>query len=70
MEFTTKEKKKLTEFINKYKYLLEEGDCVTFLKKYREQNRVNSLYYAFVDLIEETFNLNVEWFIKNDPDFC
>lgn len=70
MEFTTKEKKKLTEFINKYKYLLEEGDYVTFLKKYREQNRVNSLYYAFVDLIEETFNLNVEWFIKNDPNFC
>lgn len=71
MEFTIKEKKKLNEFVDKYEYLLEEGDYVTFLKEYREQNKNarDALYYAFVDLIEETFGLSIEWFIKNDPDF-
>ena len=39
MKLTTEEKKKLTEFINKYRYLLEDGDYVTFLKEYREQNQ-------------------------------
>lgn len=38
MDFTTKEKKKLNEFLDEYEYLLEEGDYVTFLKEYREQN--------------------------------
>ena len=71
MEFTTEEKKKLNAFLDDYEYLLEEGDYVTFLKKYREQNKNahDALYYAFVDLIKDTFGLNIEWFIKNDPDF-
>lgn len=62
MEFTTKEKKKLNEFLDKYEYLLEEGDYVTFLKEYRKQNMniLDALYYAFVDLIKDTFNLNIE----------
>lgn len=62
MEFTTKEKKKLTEFINKYKYLLEEGDYVTFLKGYRNQNKSerDELYYALVDLVKDIFGLNIE----------
>lgn len=37
MEFTTKEKKKINEFLDKYEYLLQEGDFVTFLKEYRKQ---------------------------------
>lgn len=71
MEFTIKEKKKLNEFVDKYEYLLEEGDYVTFLKKYREQNKNarDALYYTFVDLIKDNFGLSIEWFIKNDPDF-
>ena len=71
MEFTTKEKKKLNAFLDNYEYLLEEGDYVTFLKKYREQNKniLDALYYAFVDLVKDSFSLNMEWFIKNDPDF-
>lgn len=72
MEFTTEQKKELNEFIDKYEYLLEEGDYVTFLKKYREQNKNvldEALYYAFVDLVKDNFGLNIEWFIKNDPDF-
>lgn len=71
MKFATEEKKKLNEFLDKYQYLLEEGDYVNFLKKYREQNKNvrDALYYAFVDLIKDSFGLNVEWFIKNDPDF-
>ena len=69
MGFTIEEKKKLNEFLDKYEYLLEEGDYVTFLKKYRDQNKRDALYYAFVDLIKDTFGLNTEWFIKNDPDF-
>lgn len=70
-EFTTEEKKKLNEFLDKYQYLLEEGDYVNFLNEYRKQNNNtrNALYYRFVDLIKDTFNLNIEWFIKNDPDF-
>lgn len=62
MEFTTKEKKKLTEFINKYKYLLEKGDYVTFLKEYRNQNKNErgELYYALVDLVKDIFGLNIE----------
>ena len=62
MEFTTKEKKKLTEFINKYKYLLEEGDYVTFLKEYRNQNKNerDELYHALVDLVKDIFGLNIE----------
>ena len=61
----------LNEFIDKYEYLLEEGDYVTFLKKYREQNKnvYDALYYAFVDLVKDNFGLSIEWFIKNDPDF-
>ena len=39
MKFATEEKKKLNEFLDKYEYLLEEGDYVNFLKKYREQNK-------------------------------
>lgn len=72
VEFTPEEKKKLNTFLDDYEYLLQEGDYVTFLKKYREQNLTGalSLYYAFVDLIKETFNLNIESFIKEDPDFC
>ena len=71
MNFTTKEKKKLNEFLDKYQYLLEEGDYVNFLKEYRKQNgnTRNALYYRFVDLIKDTFELNIEWFIKNDSDF-
>ena len=63
MEFTTKEKKKLNEFIDKYEYLLEEGDYVTFLKKYREEQNKNArdaLYYGFVDLIKDNFGLSLE----------
>ena len=69
MELTTGEKKKLNAFLDDYEYLLEEGDYVTFLKEYREQNKQDTLYYSFVNLVKETFNLNIEWFIKNDPDF-
>ena len=71
MEFTTKEKKKLNEFLDKYEYLLEEGDYVTFLDEYRKQNKNvhDALYYAFVDLIKDNFGLSIEWFIKNDSDF-
>ena len=69
MEFTAEEKKKLNKFLDDYEYLLEEGDYVTFLKKYRDQNRLDASYNAFVDLIKEIFHLNVEWFIENDPDF-
>lgn len=69
MEFTIEEKKKLNEFLDKYEYLLEKGDYVTFLKEYRDQYDQDSLYYTFVDLIKETFDLNTEWFIENDPDF-
>lgn len=39
MNFTIEEKKKLNEFLDKYSYLLEEGDYVAFLKEYREQNK-------------------------------
>lgn len=63
MEFTTEQKKELNEFIDKYEYLLEEGDYVTFLKKYREQNKNvldEALYYAFVDLVKDNFGLNIE----------
>ena len=70
MEFTTKEKEKLNTFLDNYEYLLEKGDYVTFLKKYREEEGgLDALYYAFVDLVKDTFNLNIERFIKNDPDF-
>lgn len=71
MEFTPEEKKKLNKFLDDYEYLLEEGDYVTFLKKYRDQNNFvgDALYYAFVDLVKEIFHLNIEWFIKNDPHF-
>ena len=71
MNLTTEEKKKLNEFLDKYQYLLEEGDYVAFLKEYRKQN-INvhdALYYAFVDLVKDSFGLNIEWFIKNDPNF-
>lgn len=75
MNFTTEEKKKLNEFIDKYEYLLEEGDYVTFLKEYRKNKYIlvganEALYHAFVNLIKDTFGLNMEHFIKNDPDFC
>lgn len=71
MEFTAEEKKELNKFLDDYEYLLKEGDYVTFLKKYRErnQNTLDALYYRFVELVEDSFNLNIEWFIKNDPDF-
>ena len=69
MEFTPEEKKKLNTFLDDYEYLLQEGDYVTFLKKYREQNLTGALYYKFVDLVKDSFHLNIEWFIKNDPDF-
>lgn len=72
MNFTAEEKKKLNAFIDKYEYLLKEGDYVTFLKEYRKQNKNirDALYYAFVDLVKDSFGLDIEWFIENDPDFC
>ena len=71
MEFTAEEKKKLNAFLDDHEYLLEEGDYVTFLEEYREQNwyRRDALYYAFVELVEDSFNLDIGWFIKNDPNF-
>lgn len=69
MEFTIEEKKKLNAFLDDHEYLLEEGDYVTFLKEYRDQYNQDKLYYAFVDLIKETFGITIEWFIRNDPDF-
>lgn len=69
MEFTTEEKKKLNEFLDKYEYLLEQEDYVTFLKKYRDQNKQDTLYYTLVDLIKKIFDLNIESFIKDDPEF-
>lgn len=72
MQLTTEEKKELTEFINKYRHLLEEGDYVTFLKQYRDQDSfyyIKTDYYYLVDLVKDTFALNMEWFIENDPNF-
>lgn len=37
MEFTTRQKEKINAFLDKYEYLLEKGDYVTFLEEYREQ---------------------------------
>lgn len=66
MEFTPEEKKKLNDFLDDYEYLLQKGDYVTFLKKYRESKynilvgADEALYDAFVDLIKDNFSLNIE----------
>lgn len=51
-------------FLDKYEYLLEEGDYVTFLKKYRDQAVNVRLYYTLVDLIKAHYDKDEKEFLN------